>query len=301
MDNFVIIVAFLLIGIALRRVPLFPDQTGNALNLVVIHVSLPALILLNVPRLDISSELLVPAIMPWAILVLSAGFVLFVSRLLAWTRETTGCLLLLVPLGNTSFLGIPMVRAFFGERGIPYALLYDQLGTFLALATYGSVVLALYGSGEGRPTLARVAKKVVTFPPLIALVVAFISKSLPNIPIADNLFSMLSSTLVPLVMIAVGFQLKLRLGREQAGLLAFGLTAKMVVAPLAALLVCGWAGLEGDAARVSVFEAGMPPMVSAGALAIMGNLSPSLTAALIAVGIVVSFVTLPILHQLIVR
>ncbi len=50
--------------------------------------------------------------------------------------------------------------------------------------------------------------------------------------------------------------------------------------------------------QVSIFEAGMPPMVSAGVLAILANLSPALTAALVGIGIVLSFATLPILYQM---
>jgi hypothetical protein len=39
-------------------------------------------------------------------------------------------------------------------------------------------------------------------------------------------------------------------------------------------------------------------MVSAGAVAIMANLSPTLTAALVGAGILLSFATLPLLFQL---
>lgn len=299
MDNFAAILAFLLLGMLLRRIPAFPDQAGNVLNLVVIHVSLPALVLLNIPRLTISGDVLVPALLPWAMLALSVGAVLSLSGALRWDRATTGCLLLMVPLGNTSFLGIPMVKAFFGEEAIPYALLYDQLGSFPSLAVYGTFIVSLYGTGGERPNLRSVARKVATFPPFIALLLALALKSVPYPAAVLNILGALSATLVPLVMLAVGFQLRIRLGKEQAGLLGIGLALKMIAAPVAALGICRVFGLEGDAARVAVFEAGMPPMVSAGALAILANLSPSLTAALVGFGIVLSFLTLPLLALLI--
>ena len=135
MENFVITITFLLIGMTVKRIPVFPDETGNVLNLFVIYISLPALVLLKIPELVFSKNLLVPAFMPWVMLLFSCALILILSRLLKWARATTGCLLLLIPLGNTSFLGIPMVKAFFGDNAIPYALLYDQLGSFLALAT----------------------------------------------------------------------------------------------------------------------------------------------------------------------
>ena len=283
---------------ALKRIPAFSDETGNILNLFVIYISLPALVLLKIPELVFSRNLLVPAFMPWGMLLFSFALIQILSRLLKWERATTGCLLLLIPLGNTSFLGIPMVKAFFGDNAIPYALLYDQLGSFLALSTYGSLILALYGTGKTKPTIESVVKKVISFPPFIALVFAFILKAFPYPPVAVSLLKILASTLVPLVMIAVGFQLTLRLSREVTSQLCIGLSIKLIAAPLAALLLCKIAGLEGEAVQVSIFEAGMPPMVSAGALAILANLSPPLTAALVGIGIILSFATLPMLYQM---
>lgn len=300
MENFIITIAFLLIGMSLRRIPDFPEETGNVLNKFVIYISLPALVLLKIPELVFSRNLLVPALMPWGMVLFSCIIILILSSLFKWRRDTTGCLLLLIPLGNTSFLGIPMVKSFFGENAIPYALLYDQLGSFLALSTYGSLILALYGTGNNKPTVTHVIRKIVLFPPFIALILAFILRVFPYPPVVVNLLEILSSTLVPLVMIAVGFQLKLRLSREVTSQLCIGLTVKLIMAPLAALLFCKIAGLEGEAVQVSIFEAGMPPMVSAGALAILANLNPVLTAALVGIGIVLSFATLPVLYQLLI-
>ena len=64
MENFIIIITFLLLGVALKRTPAFSDETGNVLYLIVIYISLPALILLKIPALVFSKGLLVPAIMP---------------------------------------------------------------------------------------------------------------------------------------------------------------------------------------------------------------------------------------------
>ncbi|MCP4451017.1 MAG: AEC family transporter [Planctomycetes bacterium] len=296
MDNFIITTVYLLIGIVLKRTRRFPDDTGNVLSLFAITVSLPALVLLKIPELTFSMDLLTPVLMPWIMLTLSAVGVLGFGRLCKWERQTIGCLLLLIPLGNTSFLGIPMVRAFFGDQAIPYAVLYDQLGSFLALGTYGSVVLALYGSETDHATIASTLKKITTFPPFMALVLAFALKPVTYPDVITSLLNTLGATLVPVVMIAVGFQLSFSMKRAMALPLASGLTLKLVVAPAIALGLCRTMGLQGEVVNVSIFEAGMPPMVSAGALAIMAGLSPALAAALVGSGIILSFVTLPLLY-----
>ena len=75
--------------------------------------------------------MIIPVAVSWAMLLLSAVLVYVVGKGCRWSRETVGVLLLVVPMGNTSFMGVPMVNAFFGEAGIPYLIVYDQLGTIV--------------------------------------------------------------------------------------------------------------------------------------------------------------------------
>jgi predicted permease len=299
MENLVVILACLLIGAGIRRVPQFPEQTGAVLNLFVIYVSLPALVLRTVPGLTPGRALLAPALLPWALLALTAAAVLALARARRWSRATTGSLLLLAPLGNTSFLGFPMVQSLLGEGALPYAVIYDQLGSFLALATWGSVVLALFGQCAARPSAAAVARNIATFPPFVALLAAVALRPVGYHPVFARLVEALAATLVPVVMVAVGWQLRVRVDRAAIGPLAAGLGLKLVAAPLVALGLCRAFGIEGPAAAACVLEAGMPPMISAGALALIAGLAPELSAALVGLGILLSFATLPVLAALI--
>lgn len=297
MDNIILIVVLLLIGIGLRYIPAFPKNTAQVLTSFVIYVSLPALILTRIPELSTSRDVYVPIIMPWIMLAFSAMIVLGLSRLFHWSREVTGVLMLLVPLGNTSFFGIPMIEAFFGLHMVPYALLYDQFGTFLALATYGSVIIALY-SDQGKATWRAILHKVVTFPPFIALVLALILSQTTSI-LSDIGFILhpLEATLVPLVIIAVGLKMEFRVEPRHVKPALSGLAVKVVVAPLIALGLIYLFNLHSPAAHVAVFEAGMPPQISAWALAMSAGLAPRLGAMMVGVGIIISFLTLPLLFQ----
>jgi len=296
MENLIIIFALLLVGMALRRLETFPQNGAQTLNLFIIYVSLPALILLQVPRLTFSKDLLAPVLVPWAMLVVSAGLVMAASRIFRWQRPTTGALMLVVPLGNTSFFGIPMVEAFWGESSISYAVLYDQFGSFLALSTYGSLILATY-SGSEKPTPGAILKRVCLFPPFIALVLGLLTMSLPYPAALEAVLENIAASLVPVVMVAIGMQIKLKLPPGSWMPFSVGLAIKLVFAPLLATGICLLLNQNSLAAKVSVFEAGMPPMVTAGALALIAGLAPELTAALVGLGLVVSFLTLPALFQ----
>ena len=297
MANILFILLLLLIGLGLKRLPAFPKETASVLTSFVIYVSLPALILVQIPKLPFSEEILIPSLMPWAMLLLSAALVWACSKLFNWNRSITGALMLLVPLGNTSFFGIPMVEAFFGEAFIPYALLYDQVGTFLALATYGSVIIAVYSEGE-KADLKTIGRKIVTFPPLIALVVAFAFYTTPFPEELIFMLEALAATLIPLVIIAVGLKMEFQFEKEQLNPMAVGLGIKLVFAPLIALGIIYALQLKSEPAYVAVFEAGMPPQISAWALAMTAGLSPKLGAMMVGFGIIISLVTLPLLFQL---
>src|SRR5690625_5558692 len=78
-------------------------------------------------------------------MALTAFLVWLTARWLRWSRSVTGAMLLIVPLGNTSFMGIPLIEALLGTEALPYAILYDQFGTVIALNTYGVLVAAWYG------------------------------------------------------------------------------------------------------------------------------------------------------------
>ena len=97
---------------------------------------------------------------------------------------------------------------------------------------------------------------------------------------------------------AVGLQLKIRLPGRYVAPFCHGLLVKLILAPLLALAIINGFNLHNDAAVIAVFEAGMPPMVTGGALAIAAGLAPELAAALVGWGIVLSFVTLTGLYVL---
>ena len=205
--------------------------------------------------------------------------------------------MLMVPLGNTSFFGIPMVEAFWGIGSVSYAVLYDQFGSFLALSTYGSIILAIY-SGSEKPAPAAILKRICLFPPFIALVIGLLTMSVPYPAVLEAVLKGIAASLVPVVMVAIGLQIKLKLEPGSWTPFSVGLLIKLVIAPLTAAALCFAFNQHTLAAKVSVFEAGMPPMVTAGALALLAGLAPELTAALVGLGLMASFLTLPILFQI---
>lgn len=298
MEKFLLISFFVGIGAAFRRLPVFPQETAQVLNMFALYVALPAVILLKIPQIQFSHSMILPATLPWGILLLSILLIWIGIRLFHWQKPVAAVLLLVVPIGNTAFMGVPMVKTFFGEQGIPALIIYDQLGTMLIFAIYGSLVLAAY-SNDTKIRVGKVVTRALLFPPTLALLTGLLFRSHPYPAIVADSLETLSAMLIPLVMTAIGFQLKVRLSPQTMRPLAYALAIKLVIAPVAALLACRMFGLDGLTVNVAIFEAGMPPMVTSGALAMAAGLAPELAAATVSLGMILSFLSLPALFWLI--
>lgn len=298
------IIAFILVGIALRRLKSFPDETSQVLNLMVIWVALPAVIFIQAPKIEFSSSILIPALTPWAMILVFAALTLLMGKLMKWGPKTLGALLLLAPLGNTSFLGIPMVKTFFGAEAIPIAIIYDQVGSFLGLGIYGVIIVSVYASGE-KLQWKKVGLKAITFPPFVAMILAFLlakifkSTGSSYHPSIQSILEVLGATLVPMAMMAVGFQLKLKLSKSGYLALGFGLISKLILAPVLLWSIFQLLGWNHQVAQVTIFEAAMPPMITAGAISISSGLDEDLSASMVGLGIFLSLITLPLMNGLI--
>lgn len=290
MEAFGFIIALLLIGLLLQRVGA-PEDFAKSLNFFIIYVSLPATVLLQVPKISLDYSAIGLIAVPWLLVPLSVGMVLWITR--NASEDVRAALLLVVPLGNTSFLGIPMIHALLGESAIPYVLIYDQFGTFLILSLYGAAIVSRYESGTIRKRL--ILKKMLLFPPFGFLIAALI---FGEVPLSFKPYvEQLSSTLVPLALISVGYSLRLG-GEVDKMLFTKALGIKLLVMPMAAwgILVCS--GASATAVQTGVLESGMPSMITAGALAIAAGFAPALSAAMVGYGLLISLVTLPLLAAL---
>jgi malate permease and related proteins len=286
------VLVLLLVGVAAGNLRLLPAGTGSLLDTLVIRLSLPGLIIAVVPELELGAQVAVPVVAAWGSTAFLAAVVWGWSRAAGWDRVTTGTLLLVVPLANTSFLGFPAVEALLGADHLPPAVIYDQLGSFLALATYGAFVASRYGSGV-RPRGTVVARRIVTFPPFVALVLALAARPVGIPGPLHEVAAQLGATVTPLAMLAVGLRLRLDRCGWRPGVMVGALGLRLLLAPALVFAVALLAGAAGPVWAASILETAMPPMVVAGVLAAQADLDASLASRLVGIGVLASMATLP--------
>jgi hypothetical protein len=291
MDQILLLAMSFVLGIALRRTKRLPENTPAVLNGFIIYVSLPALTLLYLHDLRLDPVLLAPASMPWLYFGFTYVLIVALARHFNWPRSIVGCLLLTAGMGNTSFVGLPMIEAYYGTDAIGIGLIADQAGSFMVLSTLGLMTATRYTSGD--LSLMAMVRKIVSFPPFICAVIALSTQGVEIPGVVRSVLERLGQTLTPIALISVGMQLQLTSFNESVRPLLVGLILKLLVLPGLMLLIYALLFNVRDLVlQVTVFEAAMPPMITGGIIAMEYKLEPKLAALMVGIGIPLSFLTL---------
>jgi malate permease and related proteins len=295
MSNVLLLCFCLALGVALRASGRVPDNAHQTINAFVINVSLPALALWQIPGMHLSRALLVPISMPWLMFAGVGAVMWYLGGRLRLTPSTTGALILTAGLANTSFIGVPMIEAFYGPSYMGVGLLIDQLGTYLVLSTLGITIACV--CSNGRASVREVAWRVATFPPLIALVaaLAMVPAGVHYPPLVGGILQRLAGTLAPLALVSVGLQLRFGALRGKLGQLTLGLAVKLVAAPLLlSMLYLDFVGASGTLTRVTLFESAMGPQIGGAIVATQYELDPPLVTLMVGIGTLAAFLSLPV-------
>jgi malate permease and related proteins len=289
-----LVIGAFLLGWLVKTIRPVPVVVTAWADKYVLQVALPAVIIAKISKVTFDADVVLPIAVAWSVMVMSIVAVLIASRIFKWNRSITGALLLVGVLGNTSFLGLGMVESLLGADHLASAIAYDQVGTFVGLALWGSFVASTYGAGDGgwRSVLNRLSR----FGPFLALLASLVFRI---IDLPDDVYPILNGigkTVAPVAMCALGLRFTLSVSRSVQVPALLGLISKMAVLPALVFAVSVVVGSPQDLAwSTSILQAAAPPMVTAGVVAVGAGLSAELVAFMVGVGTLVAFVSLPLL------
>lgn len=289
MVNFILIAVCIAAGMLFRHSKTLPADTHRGINAWIIYLGLPAVSFKYLPHIVWSTNLLAPVLAP--ILVWLGGwcYVTLYKKNNSITATTQGGLRLSSGLGNTSFVGFPLIAAYFGEQYIGTAIICDQI-TFLLLSTIG-VVVAINASKKQALTASVVLKRVLRFPPFLGCVAALTIPHFVNISSAYPLFDKLATTVAPLALFSIGLQLRFDGWRAELKPIFTTLFYKLIIAPAAVMLIFFILQFKGIIPQISIFEAAMPTLLTSGVVADEYGLNPKLSNLIIGIGIILSLIT----------
>ena len=286
-----IIVNLLLIavGYLIKRVGLVSRDEGRILNRIVLYVTLPAVNLRVVSGTELSWGLLMlPVVMFVAGLAMSrvghrCGKALDLSRRDLGTFVISFC-------GVMGSLAYPFAEAAFGSQGVRTVAISD-LGN--ALVIFGVAYSLSFRFSENSDFDAlQILKKVVTFFPLLAFLIAVVlnllSVGVHGLPgrLIDELAMMNS----PLMLLGLGIYLDLDISRSEFKVLGTQMLWKYGLGALVSVFTLLVLPFTGATRAVTFLLPLMPTSLSTLLYSVEQELNPRLAAMLISLTMVVSLV-----------
>jgi len=272
------------------------DSSKDLIDLVLYFI-FPIFIIYKIHYLEFNEDIYI--VSAFALIAFILGIILAIlsGKIFNLNRNTTAMIAMVAAYGNTSFLGFAFVESYYGEYALSLAIFYDQVNMIL-LAIFAPVICTM-GTGTDKISLKKILHSIVTFPPTIAFVLAISSKLLVFPEIISIFLEKVSYTLVPLVIFAVGMKFKLSSIKGKEKEIGLVILISMILIPLILYIFSLPFFETGIAIKVAIMEVAMPPMVLATVVAIKAGLDEPLGMGSMGMGMILSFLSLPLLVYLI--
>jgi hypothetical protein len=210
-----------------------------------------------------------------------------------WAKPTQGSFLLAMMVGNTGYMGFPVVLNLVGSTYFAWALFYDLLGTFIGVYGVGVVLAARYGTAQ-TTNKVQLLEKLIHNPALWSLVFGLTLRTIDLPDMVENGLRGCAWTVVNLALVLIGMQLSrlTSLHKLKQALPCLGI--KMVLVPLVVGTGLMFFGVTAEPRLALVLQMGMPPAFATVVFAEAYGLDRELAVTTIVFGCVGLLLLLPI-------
>lgn len=242
------IVLTVAIGYGIKRLGWIAADMAKVINKLVFRLFLPAMLFLNVYKIDDLASLELDSILYAALMILLI-FVLAVPAVMAVTPrgERRGALLQACFRSNYALIGIPLAESLFGQAGVSVASVLSAVSVplFNVLAV---ISLSVFRKGGTRPSVKGILLGIVKNPLIQSIFLGILALALRGIltevgipfrltdirPIYTVL-GYLSNLATPLALLMLGVQFEFSAVKTLRREILFGVLARVVAVPLLGL------------------------------------------------------------------
>jgi predicted permease len=252
---------------------------------------LPAIVFSKIYPLVLDNKIFNLILMFICFILFNIFLAYLIGKIMRLNKQSLATFMIVATFGNTSFIGFSYIDAFYGEEFIVYGLIYDLFGSFLLLVSIGMFIIT-WGKNK-KNSITSIFKNIFLFPPLIMFILTLIVKhfTIPNFVLLTS--QTVSSTLVPIAMIAIGMKLELRHIFAKFHIVSIAMILKMVIMPIIVLIGFKYFyGIHETWVKVTIIEVAMPPMTMATVLAIKGGLDEKIAINSLVLGVLLSLITI---------
>lgn len=265
------VIIIILVGYYLSRKGWFNNTTADLFARIVLNISLPLNIIVNITSFFTKEELLNSIkglIIPFLSILLSYFIGYLLSKIFNIKKERRGLFSGIFSLSNSIFIGLPMSQALFGEIATPYTLLYYMANTTIwwTLGVYG---IAL-DTQKREEKIWKNIKRIFN-PPflgfLFGVIFLFINIKIPkflleSFRLIGNLTISLSLFYIGIIIYEMGFK-KFKI--EKDTILIF--LGRFIITPLIVILLNFLIPLPKLMRDVFIIMSAMPAMVNSAIVA----------------------------------
>ncbi len=280
----------IIVGMLLKKFNILEESHSAILSKIVLNISLPALIFLNVSTADIGGEMIFLPIIAFGFSLICMAIAFIYSKIRGYSKVKTWTIIILLAMMNTAFIGYPIVLGVFGDEGFVNAIFYD-MGIALILVFFGVILSTMFGGDR-----KEVIKNGLSFVPLWAIVFAIIFNVF-NVQIGyvlENSLNYLGESAIPLIMLSLGLTINFNEFRDYLSDTVFLTLSRLIISPVILYAILSGIGCGGLLLQVSVLESAMPTAMNALVLAINYDLEVELVSSVIFVTTILSLLTLPV-------
>lgn len=291
MVNFILIVFCIAAGMIFKATKSIHPDAHKGINTWILYLALPAVSFKYIPQIQWSKDMILPGLTSIIVWLGAWIFMKIYCKYKKYSQRTTSSLELACGYSNTSFVGFPLITAYFGEKDLSIAIICDQV-MFLMLSTAG-IIAALKGGGSGKAAIdiKYILKRLITFPPLIGCVSALVLSQFIDMTPAIPFFDKLAATVAPLALFSVGLQLKFSGWKKDIYQIGISQLYKLLIAPLIIFVIALLLHLHGETVKIAIFEAAMPTLLTSSIIAEEFRLNARLVNLIIGVSIVLGLIT----------
>jgi hypothetical protein len=268
----------------------------HVLNGFAYYVSLPALIITSFWSIDFLHPGAIRLIIESALTSVGVTLILWaIIALLPLSAKLKSSILLVGVVGNTVYMGFPIIGSAFGDQllslGTLAATIYLIVPLLLAI---GAIQWWMSPDHSFLSQLIAFVKNPLVISAVAGVLISFVQIQHPLLYTLRQALVMVGSTASPVALFALGAFLHNRFLKRRVGLVIGASLLKVVVVPLA-LFALGASGTFLSWAPLLVVLAAMPVAVTTFVVAQQFKLDETLVSNALLVSTVLSFVTIPLI------
>ncbi len=283
------------VGVLLRVAGIVDRRGADVLLRIVFFAAVPALILSTVSRLEISPSLAALPFLAASTYIFTFTASNLILKRTEADRATLGVAMVGAMIMNIGFL-LPFIIAVYGNEGFALAAIYDS-GNAVIVFSFAYYTACRFGSGSAAAPGAAV-RKLLTAPPLWALVVAFGLNfaGRPPTGMVNTFLEMLGTLTITLVLLALGVYFEPRISHPR--LLFSALLVRIGVGLLCGLALTHLFGLTGLTRTIVILCSAAPVGYNTLTYASITGLDTAFAANLLSCSLAIGIPAVPLLMMI---